>query len=86
MDLEILKEEKNEIEVAFEDITIPEILRVYLNKDSSVDFVAWKQEHPTKKPILRVVTTRKTAKKAINDAIDSIIKELDNFAEDVKKL
>lgn len=86
MDLDIIKEEKNEIEVAFEDVTIPELLRVYLNKDSAVNFAAWKQDHPTKKPVLKVMTTGKTAKKAINDAVNLIIKELDVFSDEVKKL
>ncbi|MDP6426336.1 MAG: hypothetical protein QF443_05045, partial [Dehalococcoidia bacterium] len=48
-------------------ITIIELLRVYLNKDSSVNFAAWKREHPTKNPILLVKTSGKTAKKAINE-------------------
>lgn len=86
MDLEILKEEKNEIEVEFDDVTIPELLRVYLNKDSAVDFVAWKREHPTKKPILRVTTNGKTAKKAINDAVSLVVKELESFEKNIKKL
>lgn len=86
MDLEIIKDEKNEIEVEFESTTLPELLRVYLNKDSNVDFVAWKREHPTKKPILIVKTSGKTAKKALNDAVSSISKELDNFDKNVKKL
>ena len=86
MDLNILNESKNEIEVEFDDVTIPELLRVYLNKDSAVDFAAWKREHPTKKPILKVITNGKGAKKAINDAVNSITKELDGFEKNVKKL
>jgi DNA-directed RNA polymerase subunit L len=86
MDLKILNESKNEIEVEFDSITIPELLRVYLNKDPAVDFAAWKQEHSTKNPILKVTTSKKTAKKAINDAVSLITKELDNFEKEVKKL
>lgn len=86
MDLNIIKEEKNEIEVEFDSVTIPELLRVYLNKDSAVEFAAWKREHPTKKPILRVTTSGKTAKKAINDAVSLVVKELEGFEKSVKQL
>jgi len=43
MELKILKDEKEEIEVELENMTLAEILRIYLNKDSNVDFVAWKE-------------------------------------------
>lgn len=84
--MNILKESKEEIEVEIESLTLVEILRVYLNKDSSVTFAAWKREHPTKKPILAVKTKGKTPKKAINDAIALIIKDLDKIESDFKKL
>ncbi len=86
MEMNILKESKEEIEVEIESLTLVEILRVYLNKDSSVTFAAWKREHPTKKPILAVKTKGKTPKKAINDAIALIIKDLDKIESDFKKL
>ncbi|MBT3405396.1 hypothetical protein HN832_00080 [archaeon] len=86
MEIKILKDEKNEIEVEFDNLTIVEILRVYLNKDSSVKFAAWKREHPTKNPILKVKTEGKAAKKVINDAIAGIDKELDSFEKDFAKL
>ncbi len=86
MELNILKESKEEIEVQLESLTIAEILRVYLNKDSAVIFAAWKREHPTKKPILAVRTKGKSAKKAVADAVNSITKELDKLAEDFKNL
>jgi len=86
MEINVLKSSKDEIEVEIENLTIAEILRVYLNKDSGVNFVAWKRKHPTEKPILLVKTKNKTAKKAINDAINSIEKELDDLAGDFKKL
>lgn len=86
MEMNILKDSKEELEVEIGSLTMVEILRVYLNKDSSVTFAAWKREHPTKKPILAVKTKGKTAKKAINDAIASIIKDLDGIEADFKKL
>jgi DNA-directed RNA polymerase subunit L len=86
MEVNILKESKEELEAEVGSLTMVEILRVYLNKDPSVTFAAWKREHPTKKPILAVKTKGKTPKKAINDAIDAIIKDLDKIESDFKKL
>ena len=86
MEITILKNEKDEIELELESLTIAEILRVYLNKDSTVTFAAWKREHPTKKPTLLVKTKGKTAKKAIDDAVSAIIKDLDKIETDFKKL
>ena len=84
--MNILKDSKEEFEAEMESLTLTELLRVYLNKDSSVTFAAWKREHPTKKPILAIKTKGKTPKKAINDAIDSITKDLDKIESDFKKL
>ena len=86
MELEILKSSKDEIEVRIWSMTIVEILRVYLNKDPAVSFAAWKREHPSEKPILKVTTKGKTAKKAISDAIASITKDLDKAEESFKKM
>ena len=86
MEINVLKSSKDEIEVEVGSLTIAEILRVHLNKDSGVDFAAWKRKHPTEKPILKVKTKNKTAKKAITDAIGSIEKDLDKTLVDFKKL
>lgn len=86
MELKTIKNEKNEIEIECDNLTIIELLREYLNKDSNVEFVAWKREHPTKNPILRIKTKGKTPKKAINDAISVISKELDKLDSDFKKM
>jgi DNA-directed RNA polymerase subunit L len=86
MELEIIKNEKEEIEVRLPNITLVEILRVYLNKDSSVSFAAWKREHPSEKPILKIQTKGKTAKKALNDAVAAIGKDLDKIEADFKKI
>ena len=86
MEIKIIKEEKNLIEVEIENLTIAEILRVYLNKDSGVEFAAWRREHPTKSPVLKVETKGKSAKKAVNDAVAFIEKDLDKILVDFKKL
>jgi len=86
MEMKILKSEKELMELEFENLTMVELLRTYLNQDSSVVFAAWKREHYTKNPVLKVETKGKTAKKAVNDAINVITKELDKLEADFKKL
>ncbi len=86
MEINILKSSKDEIEFEVDSITIVEILRVYLNKDPSVTFAAWKREHPTKKPALLIKTKGKTAKKAVDDAVSEIEKDLEKIEADFKKL
>ena len=86
MEIKIIKSSKDEIEVELDNLTIAEIMRVYLNKDSGVTFAAWRREHPTKNPVLAVRTKGKIAKKAITDAVNSITKDLDNLDRDFKKL
>ena len=86
MEINILENSKDEIKLELESLTIAEILRVYLNKDDSVSFAAWKREHPTKNPVLLVRTKGKTAKKAINDTVSKITKDLDKIESDFKKL
>jgi len=86
MELKIIKDDKNEIEVELENLTLVEILRVYLNKDSAVTLAVWKRDHPTKKPILLVKTKGKTGKKAIKDAVSAITKDLDKLDKDFAKL
>ena len=86
MEIKILKSSKDEIEVQLENLTMVELLRVYLNKDSGVTFAAWKREHPSENPILAVKTKGKTAKKAISDAVDAAIKDLEKAESDFKKM
>ncbi len=86
MEIKILKNEKDEIEFQLDSLTLAELLRVYLNKDSSVNFAAWKREHITENPIMLVKTKGKTAKKALNDAVSTITKELDKIESDFSKL
>ena len=86
MEIKILKNTKDELEAEIDSTTIAEILRVYLNKDGNVTFAAWKKEHLTKNPILKVQTKGKTAKKAVNDAVSAITKDLDEIEADFKKL
>jgi DNA-directed RNA polymerase subunit L len=86
MEINILNSTKEELEAEIGSLTLAEILRVYLNKDSAVNFAAWKREHPTNNPTLLVKTKGKAAKKAVTDAISEIEKDLDKVLNDFKKL
>ena len=84
MELNILNEGKESIEVQLDNLTLVEILRVYLNKDSDVKFAVWKRDHPTKNPILTVKS--KNPKKSIKEAVSAIVKDLDRIEKDFSKL
>jgi DNA-directed RNA polymerase subunit L len=84
MDVHILKEDKEGLEVQIGSLTLAEILRVYLNKDSNVDFAAWKRDHPTKNPILSI--KGKSPKKALKDAVSAITKDLEKLEKDFEKM
>lgn len=80
-----IKDEKNEALIEIDNVTLAEIVRVYLAKDDSVSFVAWKKEHPSKNPILIIKTSGKSSRKAVEDAISKIEKDLDKLEADFKK-
>lgn len=84
MNIEITKQEKNDVEIKIDNPTIAEILRVYLNKEE-VEFAAWRREHPTKPVILKIKTENKTVKKTISDAISMIKKDLEKISGMLKK-
>ncbi len=82
MEMNILRSSKDEIEIQVENLTIAELLRVYFNKDPSDTLAAWKREHPSEKTILNVKVKGKTIKKAFNDAIVAITRDLDKIEKD----
>ncbi|MBS3066561.1 hypothetical protein J4205_01940 [Candidatus Pacearchaeota archaeon] len=85
MEVKILSEDKNVIEVEIDNLTVTETIREYLNKDKTVEFAAWKRSHPNNPPMLRVQTKGKSPIKAIQDAIDSITKDINSIASEAKK-
>jgi len=85
MEIVVIKDEKNDLEVSINNQTIAELLRVYLNKDDKVKLAAWKKEHYSKPLKLKIVTDGKTAKKALQDAIAKVTKDLDKYKDEFKK-
>lgn len=81
MKIEVLRKEANELELEIDDLTLCELLRNELWQDSSIKVAAFERSHPNKNPILKVWSDGKTAKKALEDTI----KRLDKQIEDVEK-
>jgi DNA-directed RNA polymerase subunit L len=85
MEINIVKDEKNELEFKIDNPTVAEIIRVYLNEDSSVKLAVWKKEHYSKPLVFRVESEGKTAKKVLQDAIVKVKKDLDKYKEEFRK-
>jgi len=88
MELEIIKQEKNLLEFALkkERYTLPNLLKNKLLQDSSVIFVSNKLEHSLLDTTHFVLRTKgKTPKKALEDALKKIEKDLASFELGIKK-
>lgn len=88
MELETIKDEKNYLEFFLkgERYTFPNLLKSRLLDDSSVSFVSNKLDHfLLGKTIFAIRTTGKSPKKAIEDALKQVEKDLDLFDEGIKK-
>ena len=86
MEIKVLSKEKNEVVFEISSLTLAEILRTYLNNNSAVSFAAWKREHFTKNPVMKVKTSGKDAVKVIDDAVKAIMADLNKIESDFKKL
>jgi DNA-directed RNA polymerase subunit L len=84
MEVEILKEDKNDIELKIDNLTVAEILRVYLNKQG-IEFAAWRREHPSKPAVFKIKSSGKTVKKAVAEAIEEINSDCDKVLSILKK-
>ena len=85
MEVKILKDEKEIVIMEMDNQTVAELLRVYLNEDSSVVLAAWKREHQDKPVIFEIRTKGKAAKKALEDAVAVIEKETSKIVDEFKK-
>lgn len=84
MNIEVVKNEKNDMEVKLDSVTVAELLRVYLNNVSGVDFAAWRREHITSPALLKIQTSGKTAKKALGEAISAVNSDTSKFLSELK--
>ena len=84
MEVKVIKNEKNTLDVELDNLTIAEVLRVYLNKESGVKLAAWRREHPMKNPVLHIEADN--PKSALKKAISAVEKEVDTAVDEFKKL
>jgi DNA-directed RNA polymerase subunit L len=82
MEIKILKEDKKELDVEINNLTIAELLRAYLNQED-VKLAAWRRDHPTKNPVLHIEADNPT--KVLIKAISAVQKKLDKLQEEFKK-
>jgi len=84
MNVEVISAEPHLMELRVDNLTVVELLRVYLNKNN-IKFAAWRRDHLTKPVIFRIESSGKTVKKDIIEAISGISKDLDVLSKIVKK-
>ena len=84
MNIEVIKAEKNEVEVKLDNPTVAEIVRVYLN-EFGIDFAAWRREHPSNPVSMTIKSSGKTVAKAVSEAVDAIKRDCDKIVSAVKK-
>ncbi len=84
MNVEFLKNDKHDVELLVDNITVAEVLRVYLN-EQGIQFAAWRREHPSKPIIFRIQSSDKTVKKAVADAVIAIKKDCEKIVSGLKK-
>lgn len=84
MKINYIKEDKEGLTFETDNPTVCELLRVYLNNEEDVKLAAWKKEHPTKNPIMTIVTNGKDAKKLLKDVAKKIEKYLDKIEKEFK--
>lgn len=83
MEVKIIKDEKNELDIELDNLTVAEFLRAYLNKNDA-KVAAWKRDHPTKNPILHIESDN--PKKTLNNSISQIEKEIESVLKEFKKI
>ena len=84
MEINIVKDDKNEVELTIDNVTIAEILRVYLYENGA-EFAAWRREHPSKPVVMKIKSSGKTINKAVSDSVEAIKKDCNAFLAILKK-
>jgi len=83
MEIKVLNEDKTSMDLEISDLTVVELMRVYLNKEGA-KLAAWKRDHPSKNPVLHLEADN--PKKLVQKAINSVKKDLASAEADFKKL
>ncbi|MBI2632119.1 hypothetical protein HYW75_03885 [Candidatus Pacearchaeota archaeon] len=84
MYIEIVKNEKNAMELRIDNLTVAEILRDYLYR-TGIRYAAWRREHPSKPIIFKIESSDQSVKKVISDSVEAIKKDCDKILAIAKK-
>ena len=84
MNIEVVKQEKNSVELKIDNLTVAEVLRAYLNRNG-VEFAAWRKEHPSKPLLFKIESSGKGVKKEVSEAVDMIKKDCNKIVSLLKK-
>ena len=87
MDINILKDEKDELHIEFSetDEGFLNLLKNAVWQQSGVDFAGFRVEHPeTSKPIF--IIKGKKAKDIWSSAVETVSEELEKFGKELKKI
>jgi DNA-directed RNA polymerase subunit L len=84
MNIEIVSQDKKSADIKIDNLTIAEVLRVYLNEQGA-DFAVWRREHPSKPLVMKIKTSEGTVGKAVEAAASAIKKDCDKLVALVKK-
>lgn len=84
MQINIINEEKGKMDIEIDNLTIVELMRNYLNKESGVKLAAWRREHPSKNPILHIEADNPKA--VAKKAIVAVQKDLDKYSKEFKAM
>ena len=82
MEIKILKQDKQELDVQIDNLTIVELLREYLNNNGA-SMAVWKREHPSKPATLHIEGDNPKA--LLKKAIVAIQKDLKKYETEFKK-
>ncbi len=83
MEIKIIKDEKGILELEIPNLTIAEILRVYLNKEGA-KMAAWKKVSQNASPLLHIEAD--DPKGLLKTTIAKLEKEIDETVDEFKKL
>jgi len=75
MHIDIVKSDKTEADLRIDNVTVAEILRVYLNNIPEVKLAVWRRDHPSEPLIFKIQTASKPVKTVVKSAIVAITKD-----------
>lgn len=84
MNIEVISSSKDSVELKIDNLTVAEVLRVYLY-EAGADYAVWRREHPSKPLIMKIDSKDKSVNKVVSEAISMIKKDCDKVLALVKK-